>query len=87
MPEPKHVTRSQGAPSSSGRPAGANRLGELSSKLIAPALAILAAVVVWWGVVRIFEIPDYLLPAPEVVAARIVPGDFFAASIRSCRVL
>jgi NitT/TauT family transport system permease protein len=28
--------------------------------------------VAWWAIVRIFEIPDYLLPAPQAVAARIV---------------
>ena len=37
-----------------------------------PTLAILAVLVVWAAVVRTFEIPDYLLPAPQDVAARIV---------------
>ena len=39
---------------------------------MAPTLAGLAALVVWWGIVKIFEIPGYLLPAPQSVAARIV---------------
>jgi NitT/TauT family transport system permease protein len=49
-----------------------NRLGEWGANLMAPTLAGLAALVVWWGIVKIFEIPDYLLPAPQAVAARIV---------------
>ena len=40
--------------------------------MIAPTLALLAALAVWWAIVTIFEIPDYLLPAPQAVAARIV---------------
>ena len=54
------------------RPHATNRLGERGSKLIAPTLALLAALAAWWGIVTIFEIPDYLLPAPQAVAARIV---------------
>lgn len=47
-------------------------MGEWGANLIAPTLAALAALVVWWGIVRVFEIPDYLLPAPQAVAARLV---------------
>ena len=47
-------------------------LGERVSNFIGPTLAILAVLVVWAAIVRIFEIPDYLLPAPQDVAARIV---------------
>src|SRR5262249_23623890 len=60
------------AGASSSRPPATNRISEGLSKLIAPTLAVLGAIALWWGIVRIFEIPDYLLPAPEVVAARIV---------------
>jgi len=54
------------------RPHSTNRLSERGSRWIAPTLALLAALAVWWGIVTIFEIPDYLLPAPQAVAARIV---------------
>jgi len=47
-------------------------LGEWASNLVGPALAIVVVLVVWAAVVRAFEIPDYLLPAPQDVAARII---------------
>ena len=72
VPQPTHATRSGGASPAPLRPRSTNRLSERGSKLIAPTLALLAALAVWWGIVRIFEIPDYLLPAPQAVAARIV---------------
>lgn len=42
------------------------------SGMLVPVLAIAATVVVWAAVVRLFEIPDYLLPSPQAVAARVV---------------
>jgi NitT/TauT family transport system permease protein len=38
---------------------------------MAPLLAVIAAIALWWAIVAVFKIPDYLLPAPEAVAARI----------------
>jgi NitT/TauT family transport system permease protein len=38
----------------------------------APTLAVVAVVLIWAAVVRVFQIPDYLLPAPQDVAFRIV---------------
>jgi NitT/TauT family transport system permease protein len=55
------------APSKPGR-----WLGERVSNLAAPVLATVAVIAVWAAVVKIFDIPDYLLPAPQAVAARIV---------------
>jgi NitT/TauT family transport system permease protein len=43
-----------------------------ASRFFAPTLAIAVALVLWWAVVAAFKIPDYLLPAPEVVLARII---------------
>ena len=71
-PQPTHAARSDGATPTPVRPRSTNRLGEWGANLAAPTLAGLAALVVWWAIVRIFEIPDYLLPAPQAVAARIV---------------
>jgi NitT/TauT family transport system permease protein len=45
---------------------------ERAFNLAIPVLAVVAVLVVWGAVVRVFEIPDYLLPAPQAVAARIV---------------
>jgi len=46
--------------------------GEWAFNLAIPVLAVVAVLVVWGAVVRMFEIPDYLLPAPQAVIARIV---------------
>ena len=46
-------------------------------KYIVPLLAVVAAIVLWAALVRGFAIPEYLLPAPQVVAARMVK-DWFA---------
>jgi NitT/TauT family transport system permease protein len=40
--------------------------------LAIPLLVIVAVVIAWAAVVRIFDIPDYLLPAPQAVVARMV---------------
>ena len=71
-PEPVHATRSADALPTAVRARSTSWLGERVAPLIAPTLATLGALVAWWAIVRIFEIPDYLLPAPQAVAARIV---------------
>jgi len=48
------------------------RLGERAANLAPPILVTMAVLVIWAAAVRIFEIPDYLLPAPQAVAARMV---------------
>lgn len=40
-------------------------------RLSYPIGALVLAVGVWWGVTRVFEIPPFLLPPPETVAARL----------------
>jgi NitT/TauT family transport system permease protein len=45
---------------------------ERGSNLLIPAVAIIVVVLLWAALVRIFSIPDYLLPAPQDVAARIL---------------
>ncbi len=40
--------------------------------MILPLVAIAAALALWAAVVAIFSVPDYLLPSPQAVAARIV---------------
>jgi NitT/TauT family transport system permease protein len=72
--EPMHASRSTAAPLSAVhvRSTAWQRLGETCSHLLAPMLAIIALLVAWAALVRIFAIPDYLLPAPQDVAARIV---------------
>ena len=72
QPQPTHAARSDGAPAVRVRPPATSRLGEWGANLIAPTLARARRSCVWWGIVKIFEIPDYLLPAPQAVAARIV---------------
>jgi NitT/TauT family transport system permease protein len=47
-------------------------LGERLANIAAPALAVVAVVVIWAAMVRVFQIPDYLLPAPQDVALRLV---------------
>jgi NitT/TauT family transport system permease protein len=54
-------------------PAGRKRwLAERAANLALPVLATVAVLALWAAIVRIFEIPDYLLPAPQAVAARVV---------------
>jgi NitT/TauT family transport system permease protein len=45
---------------------------ERAANFALPVLATVVVVALWAAIVRIFEIPDYLLPAPQAVAARIV---------------
>jgi NitT/TauT family transport system permease protein len=40
--------------------------------LLMPIIAVVVILLLWAAVVRLFAIPDYLLPAPQDVAARIV---------------
>ena len=43
-----------------------------AADILLPALVIFAVVLVWAVLVRLFAIPDYLLPAPQDVAARMI---------------
>ena len=52
--------------------APARRLRERGADLLIPLLALVLALTAWSAVVAIFAIPDYLLPAPQAVAARIL---------------
>ena len=52
--------------------APARRLRECGADLLIPLLALVLALTAWSAVVAIFAIPDYLLPAPQAVAARIL---------------
>jgi NitT/TauT family transport system permease protein len=47
-------------------------LNDRAANLLVPVLTTLAVLTLWAMVVRAFSIPDYLLPAPQDVAARIV---------------
>lgn len=58
---------SQGAKTSKGM----RRLKRLGWNLL-PPLTFLAIVALWWGVVKLFSIPSYLLPGPVAVFARVV---------------
>ncbi|MBX9751688.1 MAG: ABC transporter permease [Roseococcus sp.] len=42
------------------------------ANVLLPLLLLLGVVGVWWGSVALFAIPEYLLPAPDAVARRIV---------------
>jgi NitT/TauT family transport system permease protein len=70
LPQPMPTNRSAAAPVV---PARRRRwLAERAANLALPVLATVVVVALWAAIVRIFEIPDYLLPAPQAVAARIV---------------
>ncbi len=43
-----------------------------AADILLPTLVIFAVVLVWAVIVRLFAIPDYLLPAPQDVAARMI---------------
>jgi NitT/TauT family transport system permease protein len=47
-------------------------VSERYANWILPILAIAAVLVVWAAIVKAFSIPDYLLPAPQAVAARLI---------------
>ena len=72
--QPTHANRSDAAPPPPARARPLRRawLSERATDLIIPALATAAVLVAWGALVRIFEIPEYLLPAPQDVAVRIV---------------
>jgi NitT/TauT family transport system permease protein len=44
---------------------------ERALNILLPSIAVIAFIVLWSAGVRVFEIPDYLLPAPEDVIRRI----------------
>jgi NitT/TauT family transport system permease protein len=66
------VNRSAAVPSSHAPSKPGRWLGERVPNLAAPVLATVAVIAVWAVVVKVFDIPDYLLPAPQAVAVRIV---------------
>lgn len=50
------------------RPSASTRI----LRMILPVLALAVGVSVWEAVVRINHIPDYILPAPSVVASTLI---------------
>jgi NitT/TauT family transport system permease protein len=66
------TNQSAAAPAASARPTWRRGIGDRAANLLFPLLATLAVLAVWAAIVRIFDIPDYLLPAPQDVARRIV---------------
>src|SRR5262249_3536666 len=74
-PRPMSQTSPPASPSAAPAPPRrrpARRLGERASGLLVPLLAVVIALAVWAAVVKVFAIPDYLLPAPQAVGARIL---------------
>jgi NitT/TauT family transport system permease protein len=68
--QPMPANRSAAGPAVPARPR--RWPAERAANLALPVLATVAVLALWAAIVRIFEIPDYLLPAPQAVAARIV---------------
>src|SRR5215211_2514512 len=68
--QPVHVDRFAIAPAP--RRSSTRWLSERAPNLAVPTLAIVTVLALWAAIVRLFEIPDYLLPAPQDVAARII---------------
>ena len=68
--QPVHVDRFAVAPAP--RRPSTRWLSERAPNLAVPTLAIVTVLALWAAIVRLFEIPDYLLPAPQDVAARII---------------
>ena len=68
--QPVHVDRFAIAPAL--RRSSTRWLSERAPNLAVPTLAIVTVLALWAAIVRLFEIPDYLLPAPQDVAARII---------------
>ncbi len=66
------TNQSAAAPSASARPAWRRGIGDRAADLLLPLLATIAVLAVWAVIVRIFNVPDYLLPAPQDVARRII---------------
>jgi NitT/TauT family transport system permease protein len=66
------TNQSAAAPAASARPTWRRGIGDRAANLLFPLLATLAVLAVWAAIVRIFDVPDYLLPAPQDVARRIV---------------
>ena len=40
----------------------------IAVKYLIPLIAIIAAIALWAALVQVFAIPEYLLPAPQVVS-------------------
>ena len=73
MTMPLRSTSAKGSAAAPAAPARRKRwAGERAANLALPVLATVVVLALWAAAVRIFEIPDYLLPAPQAVAARIV---------------
>ena len=68
--QPVHVDRFANAPAP--RRSSTRWLSERAPNVAVPTLAIVTVLALWAAIVRLFEIPDYLLPAPQDVAARII---------------
>ena len=66
------TNQSAAAPSASARPTWRRGIGDRAADLLLPLLATIAVIAVWAAIVRIFDVPDYLLPAPQDVARRII---------------
>lgn len=60
------------APSGPRRAITSGIVRERGTNLLIPALTMIVVVGVWAALVKMFSIPDYLLPAPQAVAARII---------------
>jgi NitT/TauT family transport system permease protein len=68
-----HVSGAVAAPSPAPiHPLRRRWLSERAANLAIPILAAVVVLVLWAALVRVLDIPDYLLPAPQDVAARIV---------------
>jgi NitT/TauT family transport system permease protein len=66
------TNQSAAAPSASARPTWRRGIGDRAADLLLPLLASIVVLAVWAAIVRIFDVPDYLLPAPQDVARRII---------------
>ena len=71
-PQQTQATPTGQAPPKTERSLGTSKYTKRGVRLAAPLLAVVVALFAWWAVVAIFKIPDYLLPAPDIVAARLV---------------
>lgn len=69
---PKHTDRSTGAHPTRTHASRPRWLDEPAANLALPVFAIIVVLVMWAALVRFFEIPEYLLPAPQDVALRMV---------------
>jgi NitT/TauT family transport system permease protein len=72
-PHPMNANGAVAAPSPAPvHPLRRRWLSERGANLAIPILAAVVVLLLWAALVRVLDIPDYLLPAPQDVAARIV---------------